>query len=107
MSVAGLFCGALAIGAWLARPFATASIAFDSQVAVVDFSRLLAGRHVTEFLSTTPKPLLTFIFGPLELLTHDWRTLAWATLLAFAFGVMLTAELARRMSGTAAWALSG
>jgi hypothetical protein len=107
MSVAGLFCGALAIGAWLARPFATASIAFDSQVAVVDFSRLLAGRHVTEFLSTTPKPLLTFIFGPLELLTHDWRTLAWATLLAFAFGVVLTAELARRMSGTAAWAFVG
>jgi hypothetical protein len=107
MSVAGLFCGALAIGAWLARPLATASIAFDSQVAVVDFSRLLAGRHVTEFLSTTPKPLLTFIFGPLELLTHDWRTLAWATLLAFAFGVVLTAELARRVGGTAAWAFVG
>jgi hypothetical protein len=107
MSVVGLFCGALAVGAWLARPFATASIAFDSQVAVVDFSRLLAGRHVTEFLSTTPKPLLTFIFGPLELLTHDWSTLAWATLLAFAFGVVLTAELARRMGGTAAWAFVG
>ncbi len=107
ISVAGLFLGALAIGGFLARPVATASIGFDSQVAVVDFSRLLAGRHVTEFLTTTPKPLLTFIFGPLQLLTHDWRALAWATLLAFAFAVVLTAELARRVGGTPAWAFVG
>src|ERR1019366_132938 len=107
ISVAGLFLGALAIGGFLARPVATASVGFDSRVAVVDFSRLLGGRHVTEFLTTTPKPLLTFIFGPLQLLTHDWRALAGRTLLAFAFAVVLTAELARRVGGTPAWAFAG
>jgi hypothetical protein len=107
ISAAALFGVTLAIGGSLARPVSTASIGFDSQVAVVDFSRLLAGRHVTDFLSTTPKPLLTFIFGPLELLTHDWRTLAWATLLAFGLGVVLAAELARRIGGTQAWAFVG
>ncbi len=107
VSGAGLFAVALAIGAYVARPFQTASIAFDSQVAVLDFSRLLAGRHVEVFLSTTPKPLLTFVFGPLELLSHDWRTLAWATLIAFALAVVLAAELARRLGGTTAWAFVG
>ena len=107
VSSAGLFAIALAIGAYVARPFQTASIAFDSQVAVLDFSRLLAGRHVEVFLSTTPKPLLTLIFGPLELLSHDWRTLAWATLIAFALAVVLSAELARRLGGTPAWAFVG
>ncbi len=107
ISVAGLFVAALVIGFAVARPVSSASIGFDSQVAVLDFSRLLAGRHVEVFLSTTPKPLLTFIFGPLELLTHDWRTLAWATLLAFGLAVVLTAELARRIGGNLAWLFVG
>ncbi len=107
VSVAGLFGLALAVGLALARPLRTASIGFDSQVAVLDFARLMAGRHVEVFLSTTPKPLLTLIYGPLELLTHDWRTLAWATLVAFGVAVVLTAELARRIGGIAAWAFVG
>ncbi len=107
ISVAGLFAATLAAGLYVARPVHSASIGFDSQVAVLDFSRLLAGRHVEVFLATTPKPLLTFIFGPLELLSHDWRTLAWATMLAFGLGVVLAAELARRIGGTLAWAFVG
>jgi hypothetical protein len=106
-SVAGLFGMALAVGLLLARPLKAASIGFDSQVAVLDFARLLAGRHVELFLATTPKPLLTLIFGPLELLTHDWRTLTWATLIAFGLAVVLSAELARRFGGIAAWAFVG
>ena len=107
ISVAGLFALALAVGLYVARPLRSASIGFDSQVAVVDFARLLAGRHVEVFLSTTPKPLLTVIFGPLQLLSHDWRTLAWATLLAFGLGTVLTAELARRIGGNLAWLFVG
>ncbi len=107
VSAAGLFGFALLLGVWIARPVHAASIAFDSQVAVLDFSRLLSGHRVEVFLSTTPKPLLTFIFGPLELLSHDWRSLAWATLLAFGLGVVLMAELASRFGGKAAWAFVG
>jgi len=107
ISVAGLFAATLALGVLWARPIRTASIGFDSQVAVVDFARLVGARHIEQLLTTTPKPLLTFIFGPLELLSHDWRTLAWATLIAFALAVVLTAELARRIGGTSAWAFVG
>ena len=103
----GMFGFAVALGLFLARPVHTASIAYDSQVAVLDFDRLVSGRQVEQFLSTTPKPLLTFIFGPLRLLTGDWRSLAWATLLAFGLGVAMMAELARRIGGMAAWAFVG
>jgi hypothetical protein len=107
VAVAALAALALAVGVELAQPFRTASIAFDSQVAVLDFARLTAGRQVEAFLSTTPKPLLTFVFGPLELLTRDWRSLAWATLGAFALGVVLMAELAHRFAGRSAWLFVG
>jgi hypothetical protein len=98
---------AVALGVFLARPIHAASIAFDSQVAVLDFNRLVNGRRVEVFLSTTPKPLLTFIFGPLEMLTRDWRSVAWATLLAFGVGVALVAELVRRSAGWFAWLFVG
>ncbi|MFI5200265.1 MAG: hypothetical protein ACHQXL_07820 [Candidatus Limnocylindrales bacterium] len=106
-STVGLFIVALGAGVFLARPIGSASIGFDSQVAVLDFDRLLAGRQLEQALTTTPKPLLTFVYGPLELITRDWRSVAWATLLAFAAAVVLTAELARRAGGIAAWAFVG
>src|SRR5450432_471334 len=107
LSATGLFLAAIAIGVYVARPLRTASVGYDSQVSVIDFARLIAGRHVEQFLSTTPKPLPTFVFGPLELLSHDWRSLAWATVIAFAIGVVLSAELARRIGGMLAWAFVG
>jgi hypothetical protein len=81
-------------------------VAFDAAVAVIHFDRIVAGLHMETFVSTTPKPLLTFIYGPLFSLTHDWRALTWAAILAMAIGVTLLANLARRLDGDRAFVLA-
>ena len=103
----GLFAIAVTIGSIVARPFDSASIAVDSQACVLYFERIVGGQRLETFVPTTPKPLLTLIFGVLETTTRDWRTLAWATLIVFAVAVLLAAELARRSGGWAGWAFVG
>ena len=102
-----LFVATLLVGAELARPFRSASIAPDSQAAVLYFERILSGQHLEAFVPTNPKPLLSVIFGGLYTLTGDWRTLAWVTLLANAAGVTLTALLATRVGGWIAGTVVG
>src|SRR5918911_258013 len=84
-----IFVAALGIGTFLARPFAAASIAYDSQASTLHFMRIVEGRELESFVSTTSKPFLTVVFGGLFELSHDWRSLAWATLLAHAGAVTL------------------
>lgn len=98
---------ALLVGLELARPLGPASVAYDSQVSVLHFDRLYAGQRLEAFLPTTPKPFLTFVFGSLFELTGDWRTLAWATLLAYGVGVGLVVVLARRLGGSVAGVFAG
>lgn len=98
---------AFVVGFELARPLGAASIAFDSQVAVLHFERLAAGLRLEAFLPTTPKPLLTVLFGGLYALTGDWRALALATLAAYVVVVALTVVLARRLGGPIAGVFSG
>jgi hypothetical protein len=102
-----LFAGALLVGAELARPFRSASIAFDSQAAVLYFERIIAGQRLEGFVPTTPKPLLTVIFGLLYQATHDWRSLAWVTLVVDALAVTLFAVLAKRVGSPVAGAFVG
>ncbi|HET9344248.1 MAG TPA: hypothetical protein VFO05_00995 [Candidatus Limnocylindrales bacterium] len=102
-----LFGATLVVGAELARPLRSASIAPDSQAAVLYFDRILSGQRLEAFVPTNPKPLLSVIFGGLYALTGDWRTLAWVTLLAHATGVTLTALLATRLGGWIAGAVVG
>ena len=90
----------------LSRPFAAGPVAFDSAMAVLHFQRIVEGRHLEAFVATTPKPLLTLLYGPLYALTHDWRALTWATIAAFAVGVSLAANLARRIDGRQAFAFA-
>lgn len=102
-----LFAAAIAVGAELARPFQSASVAFDSQAAVLYFDRIASGRHLEAFITTTPKPLLTLVFGVLHASFDDWRYLAWATLLANGLGIVLTTALAHRLGGGIAAAFVG
>jgi hypothetical protein len=106
IALGSLFLLAFAVGLELSRPFPSASIGFDSQVAVVHFDRIASGRHVEQIVSTTSKPLLTFIYGPLYALTGDWRPIAWATVLAFAVGVAGVGALVQRVAGPVAAAFS-
>jgi hypothetical protein len=102
-----LFGATLIVGAELARPLRSASIAPDSQAAVLYFERIISGQRLEVFVPTNPKPLLSVIFGGLYQLTGDWRTLAWVTLLAHASGVTLTALLATRVGGWIAGTVVG
>ncbi len=101
-----LFVLAGLVGAELSRPYGSASIAFDSQMAVLHFDRILAGRHLETFIATTPKPFLTVVFGLLHWLTDGWSAIAWATVGAYAIVVVMAAVLARRLAGPVAGAFS-
>lgn len=89
------------------RPLRGASLAWDAAASVLHFERIVAGRHLEAFVPTTPKPLITVVFGLLWALTHDWRAIAWATLAADAVGVVLAAELVRRSLGWVAASFAG
>jgi hypothetical protein len=104
---ASLFVLALLVGTELSRPDRSASIAFDSQMAVLHFDRILAGRHLESFIATTPKPLLTVMFGLLHAVSGGWAAIAWATVVAHAVAVVLASVLARRLGGPVAGAFSG
>jgi hypothetical protein len=106
VGLGGLFVLALVVGLELARPFRSASIAFDSQVAVIHFDRIVNGRHLEQFLSTTPKPLLTFIYGPIHALTGDWRPIAWAAIVAYGLAIAGVGAVVGRVAGSAAGAFS-
>ena len=95
------------VGAELARPFRSASISFDSSATVLYFQRIVSGQPLEAFVTTTPKPLLTVVFGVLHALTHDWRSLAWLTLLMDGLAVTMTAYLASRLAGPLAAAFVG
>jgi hypothetical protein len=57
-------------------------------------------------VSTTPKPLLTVIYGLLHTVTNDWRPIAWATILAFGLAISGVGALVSRVAGPVAGAFS-
>lgn len=104
---AALFAVAMAVGILVARPIHGANIGFDSQSSVLYFERIIAGHRLETFVSTTPKPLQTIVYGLLFATTHDWRAIAWATIVAFAASVTLVADVAARVAGPVAWMFVG
>ncbi len=91
----------------LARPFSSAGLAFDTQVSALSFERIITGRQLEQFISTTPKPLLTLVDGLLRAVTGDWRPVEWAAIAAAAIGAGMAALLATRIAGLAAGAFVG
>jgi len=83
----------------LVRPFAVGPVGFDSATSVIYFDRIAAGRQLEAFITATPKPLLTVIYGALHALSNDWRPISWATIGAYAIGVALAGWLATRVAG--------
>jgi len=98
---------AVGVGTELARPFQSASIAFDSQSTVLYFERIITGQRLEAFVPTTPKPLMSVVFGTLFEVTRDWRTLAWLTIAVNALAIAATAALAGRFGGAIAAAFVG
>jgi hypothetical protein len=98
----GVFVLAVAIAAAVIRPWIAAPIGFDTAASVLHFERITSGTHLEAPLSTTPKPLLTLLYGLLYVTTHDWRAISVAALVAWGLGVTSAAALAYRLGGTVA-----
>ena len=94
---------AAAIAAWLIRPWVAVQVGFDSAASVIHFQRLVGGRHLEAFVTTTPKPLLTVVFGMLHWL-GSWTLMSWAAILVFGLLAAAAALLAWRVAGPAAGA---
>lgn len=106
--LAGLIVAiAVVVDLQLARPFGSAGLAFDTQVSALSFDRILSGHRLEQFISTTPKPLLTVVDGLLRAITGDWRPVEWATIAAAAVAAGMFALLAARIAGLAAGAFVG
>jgi hypothetical protein len=91
---------------WLvAQPLAGAANDTDAATTVLYFDRIVHGQRLEAFLPTTPKPLLTVVYGLAWSLTGDWRTLTVLSVGAGAAVVAMAARLAARLGGVGAAAI--
>ena len=88
------------------QPFAAGPASYDVGSSVIHFLRLIHGQRLESFISTTPKPLLTVVYGGLYALTGDWRAISFAAIGAFAAAVALATWLAGRVGGPLAAAFA-
>jgi hypothetical protein len=93
---------AAAVAFELVRPVSAGPVGFDSAASVIHFDRIVAGRTLEAFVTATPKPLLSFVYGPLQAVASDWRPISWATIGAYAVAVALAFGLAWRTAGVVA-----
>jgi hypothetical protein len=77
----------------------------DSAASVLYFERIVHGQRLEAFVPTTPKPLLTVVYGLLWSATADWRAPTLATIGAGSLAVALAARLAGRLAGMGASAV--
>jgi hypothetical protein len=101
-----VFAAALVFIGLVIRPFATGLVAFDGASSVLYFDRIVSGQRLEAFVNTTPKPLLTLVYGVAHSLTGDWRAISLLTILAAAVAVALGARLALDLGGPGALAVA-
>lgn len=92
---------AVAVATWIIRPWEAAQVGFDSAASVIHFQRLTAGLTLEAFVTTTPKPLLTVLYGVLHAV-GGWPLISWASIGAFGLLAAAAATLAWRIAGAAA-----
>ena len=98
--LSALVAAIAAVVLWLTiQPLARATADTDAAASVMYFERIVNGHRLEAFFPTTPKPLLTFLYGLAWSLTHDWHSLTVMTLVAGSLGVGLAARLAARLGG--------
>jgi hypothetical protein len=102
----GLFLAAAAVAAYVVLPIRTGQVGFDAAASVLYFDRIVAGRHLEAFVTATPKPLLTLLYGLVHAAIPDWRAISWLAIAAFGLAVVLAARLALRLRGISAAAFA-
>jgi hypothetical protein len=86
------------------HPFTTAPLSFDTAASVAYFDRIIAGRHLEAFVTTTPKPLLTLVYGLAYALIGSWQAISWIAIVVAAGAVAAATALAQRCGGLVAGA---
>jgi hypothetical protein len=102
-----LFLGACLAAFYLILPLGAGQVGFDAASSVLYFDRLIQGRHLESFVTTTPKPLLTVVYGLLYNLTGDWRSISLVAIGAYGATSVLAAMLVRRFGGLPAAIFAG
>jgi hypothetical protein len=92
----------LLVGAWVIRPLIAGPVGFDSAASVIHFERIVHGQHLEAFVTATPKPLLTVLYGVLHAAIPDWRAISWLSIAGLAVAIGLASVLADRVSGAMA-----
>lgn len=92
--------------AFVSLPLRTGQVGYDSAASVLYFDRLTAGRQLEAFVTATPKPLLTIVYGVIHALFGDWRVISWLAIVAFGLSVSLAGALALRLGGVTAAAFT-
>lgn len=99
LAALALFAVSTATALAVIRPDLVGQVGYDSAASVIYWDRIVAGQRMEAFVTATPKPWLTVLYGVLYGLTHDWRAINVATILAFGLAVTLGAVLAWRVAG--------
>jgi hypothetical protein len=101
----GIFAVAIGLAVWVVRPFDVGPVGSDSTSMVLYFGRIVSGEQLERFLGTTPKPLLSIVYGPLYYATGDWRPISWVAILVYALAIACSATLAGRVGRSPAAAV--
>lgn len=88
--------GATAVLAVMIGPFDVGPVGFDSAASVIHFERIVAGERLEAFVTATPKPLVTLLYGLIHSAFPDWRAISFATLGAFGAAVLVAVFIIRR-----------
>jgi hypothetical protein len=97
-----LFGAGLVAVAALFRPWNTPAIGFDSAASVLYFDRLGAHQSLEAFVGSTPKPLMTLLYGVAFNLFHDWRLVSVLATVEFPVMLVAAAALGWRTAGPVA-----
>ncbi len=89
----------LLVGAWVIRPFSAGPVGFDSAASVIHFDRIISGQRLEAFVTATPKPLLTVMYGLVHGVIPDWRAISWLAIAGLAVALGLASVLGDRLAG--------
>lgn len=97
-----LWLAAVASAARVIEPWAAGQVGYDSAASAMFFDRIARGLQLEAFITVTPKPLLTAVYGISWTLTEDWRSLSVLAIGVYGVDVVLAARLAHRVAGPVA-----
>lgn len=84
------------------QPMNGAPLAYDTASSVLHFERIVGGHPLVESLGTTPKPILTLVYGLVHRFAGGWLGVSLTSIAAWAVTVALGAALAWRRGGAIA-----